>query len=223
VRQGRFPVDLPASSRRVVAFLALHDRPLLRVFVAGALWPDSPGERAAASLRSALWRLHRIGLALVCVERDRVWLDARVGVDLRDRIAVARTVMDPSEPLRGGELELLVRSGELLPDWYDEWLDIERDRFQQVRLHALESLSGRLVATGRFSQAVEAALAAVASEPLRESAHRALITAHLAEGNRADAIRQYEAYRRLMRDELGLVPSDLIDALMNSFRDHAQR
>ena len=50
------------QTRRVMAILALRDGPLLRVFVAGALWPDTVDERAAASLRSALWRLHRSGL-----------------------------------------------------------------------------------------------------------------------------------------------------------------
>jgi DNA-binding SARP family transcriptional activator len=205
-----------------VAFLALNDRPLLRGFVSGTLWPDSSGERAAASLRSALWRLHRLGVNLVGVGRDRVWLDPRVGVDLRDLVAAARSAMDHSKPLTSGPFEVLVRSGELLPDWFDEWLGIDRERFRQVRLHALEVLSERLAADGRFSEAAEAALAAVATEPLRESAHRALIAAHLAEGNRAEAIRQFESYRQLMQDELGLVPSDLMNDLMGSFSHTAR-
>jgi DNA-binding SARP family transcriptional activator len=47
----------------------------------------------------------------------------------------------------------------------------------------------------------------VAAEPLRESAHRALIRIHLAEGNPAEAIRQYRLYRRLAFDGLGITPS----------------
>ncbi|MGH3665463.1 MAG: hypothetical protein ACRDU8_05150 [Egibacteraceae bacterium] len=52
-------LPLPLSVQRVVAFLALHDRRLLRGYVAGRLWPDAPEQRSAASLRSALWRLRR--------------------------------------------------------------------------------------------------------------------------------------------------------------------
>ena len=44
-------------------------------------------------------------------------------------------------------------------------------------------------------------------EPLRESGHRSVIQVHLAEGNQADAIRQYGLFRRLLRDELRLEPS----------------
>ena len=32
--------------------------------------------------------------------------------------------------------------------WYDEWIDAERDRFRQLRLHALEELAAQLIAAG---------------------------------------------------------------------------
>jgi Bacterial transcriptional activator domain. len=62
-------------------------------------------------------------------------------------------------------------------------------------------------------------LAAVSGEPLRESAHRQLIEVHLAEGNRVEALRQYEAYRQLMRDELGLGPSPHIVNLVTAITE----
>ena len=57
-------------------------------------------------------------------------------------------------------------------------------------------------------------MAAVAAEPLRESAQRALIRAHLAEGNRSEALRQYRSYESLLRDELGLEPTSDLKALV---------
>ena len=48
---------------------------------------------------------------------------------------------------------------------------------------------------------------AVSMEPLRESAHRAVIAAHLAEGNSVEALRQFASLRRLLQTELGIVPS----------------
>jgi DNA-binding SARP family transcriptional activator len=96
---------------------------------------------------------------------------------------------------------------DVLPEWSEEWLLSTREWFRQVRLHALEELCGRLCREARFGEALEAGLAAIACEPLRESAHRAVVRAHLAEGNPAEALRQYRSYRRLLRHELGLPPS----------------
>jgi DNA-binding SARP family transcriptional activator len=50
---------------------------------------------------------------------------------------------------------------------------------------------------------VEAALVAVTAEPLRESAQRTLIEAHLAEGNWIEGRRAFDAYHELLRRELG--------------------
>lgn len=73
-------------------------------------------------------------------------------------------------------------------------------------LHALEALSRRLVRQGRWAEAVEAAMAAVTSEPLRESAQRTLIDAYLAGGNWVEARRAFDAYRALLRRELETEP-----------------
>jgi DNA-binding SARP family transcriptional activator len=103
---------------------------------------------------------------------------------------------------------------DLLPDWAEEWLVIEQESFRQKRLHALEQGAALLCRSGHFSDALEAGLGAVQSEPLRESAHRRVIEVHLAEGNQAEALRQYDGYRRLLADELGLRPSESIRRLV---------
>jgi len=54
---------------------------------------------------------------------------------------------------------------------------------------------------------VEAGLVAVAAEPLRESAHRVLIEAYLAEGNRAQALTQFHSCRSILLRELNIEPS----------------
>jgi len=205
-------VDLPLSAQRLIAFLALHNRPLQRGFVAGNLWIDSSEERAAANLRSALWRLHRHGRQLVETRGGRLTLSAHVRVDLHDLTDRAHKVLDAAagEPEQAGEPGSyfdLSLSGELLPDWYEDWILVERERFRQLRMHALESLCEQLAAAGKHAHAIEAGLAAVAAEPLRESAHRALIRCHLAEGNPAEAVRQYRRYEQVLHEELGTNPS----------------
>ena len=65
----------------------------------------------------------------------------------------------------------------------------------------------QLTAEQRYGDAVRVGLAVVAAEPLRESAHRAVVGAHIAEGNFAEALRHYETYKRILAAELGLEPS----------------
>ncbi|MCA1481353.1 bacterial transcriptional activator domain-containing protein, partial [Bradyrhizobium sp. NBAIM08] len=90
----------------------------------------------------------------------------------------------------------------------------ERESYRQLRLHALERLSETLRAVGEHTSALMAALSAVRADPLRESAHRQVIAVHLAEGNAAEALRQYHVYRRLLALELGLPPSPTIRGLV---------
>jgi DNA-binding SARP family transcriptional activator len=110
---------------------------------------------------------------------------------------------------------LLSGAGDLLPDWSDEWVLLERERLRMLRLHALEAFVERCLADGRFGDASEAAIAAVSSEPLRESAQRALISVYLAEGNRVEAIRQYRRFNDLLYHELGVAPSGQLTALID--------
>jgi len=208
-------VQLPLGPQRLLAFLALHPHPLRREYVAGVLWPDSAPTRAAASLRSALWRIRTVDTALVHAVHGRLQLGTGITVDVHETVARVHRLRDRFTPCRQDDLDPATLSAELLPDWVvDYWTDIERERIRQLRLHGLESMSSRLVELGRAAEAVEVALAAVRDEPMRESAHRAVIVAHLAEGNPSEALRQYAWYARVLRDQLGLLPSDEITRLV---------
>src|SRR4030088_2012381 len=58
--EGEAQVALAEGSQRLLALLALRERPMKRVLVAGTLWPDVSGGSGLARLRSALSRLHGI-------------------------------------------------------------------------------------------------------------------------------------------------------------------
>jgi DNA-binding SARP family transcriptional activator len=217
LRVGARPVTLSLGPQRLLAYLALHARPATRSSVAGTLWPEAAEDRAAANLRSTLWRIRRIGLPLVASSGAYLRLEPSVRLDLHESIGAARRILDASAA--GADLDALgdvALTGDVLPDWDDDWALLERERFRQIRLHALERRCELLRSAGRTEEAIEAGLAVVAAEPLRETAHRALIRAHLAEGNRVEALRQFALYRRLMRDELGLDPSPDISDLVGA-------
>ncbi len=206
LRRGGEALALSLGEQRLVGFLAVHNRPLQRAFVAGNLWIDSDEGHASGNLRSTVWRLRNLDERLIEPSRSSLGLSPHVTVDLHQATAHARML------LRGGESDVARDDpgwlgDDLLPDWYEDWVLVERERFRQLRLHALEALCAAYEAAGAHGLAVEAGLVCVAAEPLRESAHRALMRVHVAEGNPAEAVRQYRLYHRLVTTELGLEPS----------------
>jgi DNA-binding SARP family transcriptional activator len=206
-------VELPHSAERLISFLALHRRELMRVFVAGSLWIDASESQANSSLRSVLWRLGA-RVPVVRATSTHVSLASWIEVDVARTTALVRRMQDDDAPPHPADLLAVSDAGELLPDWYDEWLIVERERIRQRRLHSLETACVRLTAAGRHGEAIEAGLAAVAVEPLRESGHAVVIQAHLAEGNLVEASRQYEQLRDLLREHLGTQPSRRVRMLL---------
>jgi DNA-binding SARP family transcriptional activator len=207
IQAGR-PHLIPEGCKRLLAFVALKGGRVDRRHAAGSLWPDGPEVRASGNLRSALWRLRGAGIDVVEADKVNVYLRERTTTDLdalcdwADRlVAGTATEADMQVP------EWSSAVAELLPGWYDDWVIFERERVRQRMLHALEVLSCRLRAAGRYGEAIEAAMDAVAVEPLRESAQRVLAEAHIAEGNYIEAQRTFIGYRELVRRELGVEPS----------------
>src|ERR1700694_5192403 len=145
-------------------------------------------------------------------------LASRVKVDLRESQALAHRLLDVvDQPLLAADLSggaIAALSGELLPDWYDDWVLLESEDWRQLRLHALEALAGLLTAAGRYGDAAQAALTAVRADPLRESAHAALIQVHLAEHNRSEALREFKRYQELLRAELEIEPTNQLRELV---------
>ncbi len=214
-------VSLPAMSRKLLTLLALRDQPMTRLLVAGTLWPEASEHDAACSLRSALWRLKGVARDALDVSSLDVGLRSDVMVDLRESRALARRLIAGSPAMLETDtapsaVERL--SADLLPGWYDDWVLIEAEEWHQLRLHALEALANRLAADGRCADAIQAALATVRAEPLRESAHGALIKGFIAEGNQNEALADFHQYRDLLRAELGIEPSPHLTDLVDSFR-----
>jgi DNA-binding SARP family transcriptional activator len=200
--------EIPEGSKRLLVFIALHGGRVERRHAAGLLWPIGNDARAAGNLRSSLWRLRGVGIDLLQVDKWSIDLCGHVAVDLRlIRDWASRLITGTPLP----EDLMLNRSWtdslDLLPGWYDDWALMERERLRQRVLHGLEALSGELLRRRRCAEAVEAALAAVSAEPLRESAQRTLLEAHLGEGNWIEAHRAFDSYRGMLERELGVEPS----------------
>jgi DNA-binding SARP family transcriptional activator len=212
---GQTAVTLPSNAQRVLGFLALNRTGHQRHVLAGRLWMSASQERAQANLRTAIWRVRQSVPGVVDCSRASVRLCSAVTVDYRWMITVAEQLFHRDlgpEQLRQVPCWLL--ASELLPGWDEDWLIIERERHRQLRMHALEALSTQLTDIGDYGLAVDCAYAAIGIEPLCESATHALLRACLAEGNRAEALRQFHQFRHLLADEIGLRPSPQLVDLM---------
>jgi len=200
-------VVVPHSVERVLAYLALSSHPVSRSRLAGVLWLDASEHRAANNLRTALWRLNRSGARLIVAEDDRLILAPDVSVDIAELSAMSNRLIDDPSEHDIARLSQLIGGAELLPDWDDEWVVADRERFRLLRLEGLEHAAEALISRLDLGRALQAALGAAQSEPLRESARRLLVRVHLAQGNVAEALREYVSYRTVLRDEIGIEPS----------------
>jgi DNA-binding SARP family transcriptional activator len=217
-------VEVPVTvrGRRLVALVALRG-PVPRSLAGGLLWPEVPEERARGSVRAAVCGLQRTVPHLLQATGYDLRLAPGVEVDvtwLRD-VTRAALRLQPGDPVDPAALELAPGgrlAGDLLPGWYDDWVVVESEQLHQLRLHALDVLVQRLVEAGRYPVAIELAMAAVAADPLRESAHRTLMQVHLAEGNAAEALRQFERFRQTLRAAMGLEPGRRMLDLVRQIR-----
>lgn len=204
-------VTLPGSTQRLIAYLGLRGT-CGRSRLAGTLWPDTTESRALGCLRTAIWRVNQTAPGLVSSAAGSAELAPRADVDVNRVVVLSQSLLAGSGPIRLHELE---PSGvDLLPEWDDEWLTLDRERLRQLQLHVLEAQAERLMEQDSYGLALECAIAALRAEPLRESAHRAVIRIHLAEGNLTEARRSYEQCVDLFDRELGVSPSRVAATLI---------
>ncbi|MDH6464349.1 DNA-binding SARP family transcriptional activator [Micromonospora sp. A200] len=210
---GRRPVVVPRGLQRTIALIGLRPG-ATRAQLAGLLWPGVPEERALSSLRTALWRLRRDPSCPVIADGDTVRLHPTVDVDVDELARADARVSQGGDP-RPAAAVLAAGRHDLLPGWYDDWVLLERERLRQLRLHLLDEMARAHLRAGEHGEALQAALEAMAAEPLRETPHRLVVQVHLAEGNACEALHAYFDYRDLLRRELQLEPSAAMRALIS--------
>ena len=93
------------------------------------------------------------------------------------------------------------------------WVEERRRDLRELLVRALECQRDAAIQAGDLTEAVRYGDEVTELEPYRESAYRALMQAHAAAGNPAEALRVYDRCRRFLSDELGAYPSPETEAL----------
>ncbi len=204
--------------RALLTYLVTHPD-TTRDAVMAALWPDADATAARRNLRTTLNMLHSVlepdrlggdapffvrssGQRLALVGDDHLTVDVH---EFERHLAAAHAEEDggtPSRSIAHYRRAVACYRGDLLPDGYDDWVIFERDRLRARFVSAAVRLAELLAATGSADDAIAVATRALEVEPWSEPAHRALIGAHLEQGDRAAARRSFDTCRQVL-DDLG--------------------
>ncbi len=182
--------DLPATWEKALRVLTTKLRALL----------EECGIDGSSALRSAF------GCYQLTLPAD-AWIDLDAAVTALERgeAALAGRELDEARAQASTAAELARRV--FLPGEDGRWVEDQRRDLRDVLVRALECLRDAALAEGEFGNAVRCAAEITDLEPFRETSYRALMQAHVAAGNPAEALRVYERCRRFLADELGAYPS----------------
>jgi DNA-binding SARP family transcriptional activator len=91
-------------------------------------------------------------------------------------------------------------------DDFQNWLELERSRLQQLYLETLQAHLEQLENTNAFEEAIALAKNLLVQDPLNEDAHRAVMRLEHKRGNDEAALAQFETLRLVLKEELGVEP-----------------
>jgi TolB-like protein/Tfp pilus assembly protein PilF len=216
------------KNQALLAYLAVAPgEPRSRDKLIALLWSDRGEQQARASLRQALVELRRAldGLepAPLVADRDAISLDAdAIEVDVA---TFERAIAEGTPDAVGRAVELY--RGDLLDGFatidpaFEEWLRDERTRLNERAREAFSGLLDHQVSIGETEAAIATARRLLALDPLQEPVHRALMRLYAGKGDRALAIRQYQACGDVLKEELGLDPDAETEQLAADIRSGA--
>jgi DNA-binding SARP family transcriptional activator len=196
-------------------------RPLTRNELAEVLWPDAQPASWEVALNALVSKLRVLlkgvrGSPLKVISAFGTYV-VEIGDDVWiDRGSAAEAVDSAEALLRAGRWReawapsniaaITARQGFLAGE-EGEWIEHERARLHAILVRALDCLSEIWLLNNEPSLALGTTKEVVALEPFREAGFRQLMRVHAALGNRAEALRSYEACRELLATELGAAPS----------------
>ena len=233
---GAFSVNIAHLGSGSVRALSLGGRPgglLALLALAGGrffsraelvreLWSGSPEAGSAGSFNTLLWRLRKTletpplhtGDLIECDRQGALRIAAHVEVstDVDEYRRLAEGPMaKPVEQLDAADIAQLrlavaLYQGDVLASFHEDWALRLRERHRRLQLGALARLM-HLSALGQaWGDAIRFGEAMLEIDELREDVHREVMRCHIAAGQRALALRQYERCRAALRRDLAIQP-----------------
>jgi len=201
---------LRVRALELIAYLALHPRPVQRDELLEAFWPGVDPRRTRPRFRQAVRDARRLLGTAIASEHDRYWLDRtdiEVDVDELERLlAEARLTADDRAEQKLLEHALALFVGEPLAGSDYPWSEGEVRRLRATHLELLQRVGRIRLAGGEPRRALELAERALALDGLNEGLWRLALEAESALGLREAVDERYERLRALLTERLGLEP-----------------
>ncbi|HEU5012022.1 MAG TPA: BTAD domain-containing putative transcriptional regulator [Roseiflexaceae bacterium] len=217
-----------AKAAALVYYLAATAQPHARESLAGLLWPDADEQHASKNLRDVLSNLRKLLGTHLLITRQSAGMTshADVEIDVRNfeaHLQAARQASNAADLLRAA---VALYHGDFLEGFsladapaFEEWVLVERERLRRMVIDALSQLAADATEHGDYQNGITYASRLLTMDPLHEASHRQLMLLLALSGQRAAALAQYETYRRLLDDELGLDPDEETEALYRRMLD----
>jgi DNA-binding SARP family transcriptional activator/streptogramin lyase len=227
VRDGETEVELRGGQqRKLLAILLLHSGEAVSSdLLVEELWDGKPPGTAAKALQGYVSSLRKQlgqetvetvggGYRLTVAPKD---LDSGRFEEL---LAEARS-LEPAPAAAKLREALALWRGPALADFaYDDFARREIDRLDELRLGVIERRIDLELALGHHDDLVPELEGLVHSYPLRERLRGHLMVALYRCGRQAEALDAYRDARTALRDELGLEPSEELQALQRAILAH---
>jgi DNA-binding SARP family transcriptional activator/predicted ATPase len=217
------------KARALLAYMTVEmNRPHRRERLAGLLWSELPENTARAYLRRVLANVrrvigdHKAEPPFLLIDRQTIqfnqagdyWLDFQAFL----------TALKPDESgkiaCRDLEQEITNFGGSFLegfsiPDSiaFEEWLLLQREKVERGMQDAFQHLVSASKQRGKYDRAMDFAKRWVDLAPWDERAYQELMRLLFQNGQRSQALGQYNRCRKLLWDELGVTPSAETDEL----------
>ncbi|MBX2997481.1 MAG: hypothetical protein KF893_03140 [Caldilineaceae bacterium] len=228
-RPLRFATD---SARALLAYLVVEASPAgrthSRLLLAHLFWPDQCTATARHNLRQSLLHLRQglgeAALPLLHVTAQSLGIAPEVATicdvhrvqQILDGCAShPHTALHQcSSCLHELEQAIILYKGEFLHGLsvaggypFEDWVLLRREQIHRRIIHILHSLAEYHAATGSYERVQYYAERQLALEPWREEAHRQMMIALSANGDRTAALTQYKICCRILAKELDTIPS----------------
>jgi DNA-binding SARP family transcriptional activator len=200
---------LRARALELIAYLALHPRPVHRDELLEAFWPGEDPRRTRLRLRQAVRDARRLLGDAIAAEGEQYWLDrAQVDVDLDELERLLTTAGTESERAPALlEVALGLFGGEPLVGSDYAWSENELPRLRATFVDLVEQATRRRLEAGEARAALELAERGLDIDALNESLWRLAMEAESALGLREAVAERYERLRTILDERLGLEPA----------------
>jgi DNA-binding SARP family transcriptional activator len=201
---------LRARALELIAYLALHPRPVHRDQLLEAFWPSADPRLTRPRLRQAVRDARRLLGTAIAGEHECYWLDrahADVDLDELERLLAAVNTAEPEHAEALMESALRLFRGDPLAGADYAWSESEVRRLRATFVDLLEQVARHRLDAGEARAALDAAERGLQVDALNESLWRLAMEAESALGLREAVAERYERLRTLLDERLGLEPA----------------